>query len=261
MRNTILWESVVWYKVPGYDAYYASEDGRILSMAKKHPRILTPIKSEDGHLYVYMYDKRGSRKVWVHRAVLSAYCGKDEKSLICRHLDDNPSNNHVSNLAWGTRQQNADDRKKNKGFLKGENAPSSKLKPAQVMEIRRRYAKGEPASALSIEFGVSRNTINRIARGSAWSNLPIVPVEVKHSSRRKTPVAKDHVKKFIAGGKKYAESRKIPRKLVECACGCGTLIETPDSKGRDRRFAHGHNSRSNHWRWSKNGENDKDRVV
>lgn len=261
MRNTILWESVVWYKVPGYDAYYASEDGRILSIAKKHPRILTPIKSEDGHLYVYMYDKRGSRKVWVHRAVLSAYCGKDEKSLICRHLDDNPSNNHVSNLAWGTRQENADDRKRNKGYPTGEKSSGAKLKRDKVMEIRYRYSRGESSADLSAEYGVSRNAILKLVRGSTWSDLPLIPVEVKHISRRKTPLSTEHVIKFVEGGRRYAASRKKLRELVKCACGCGTLIETPDSKGRTKRFAHGHNARGTHWRWSKNGKNDKDSVV
>jgi hypothetical protein len=31
--------------------------------------------------------------------------------------------------------------------------------------------------------------------------------------------------------------------MRECACGCGTVIETVDSRGRARRFKHGHNWR------------------
>lgn len=74
-------------------------------------------------------------------------------------------------------------------------------------------------------------------------------------------LGEEHVIKFVEGGKRYAASRKKLRELVKCACGCGTLIETPDSKGRTKRFAHGHNARGTHWRWSKNGKNDKDSVV
>lgn len=41
-----------------------------------------------------------------------------------------------------------------------------------------------------------------------------------------------------------ANARRKPRSMVACACGCGTVIETPDRKGRSRRFVAGHNMRS-----------------
>lgn len=36
--------------------------------------------------------------------------------------------------------------------------------------------------------------------------------------------------------------RTKPRMTVSCACGCGALIETPDSQGRDRKCLRGHNA-------------------
>ncbi len=38
-------------------------------------------------------------------------------------------------------------------------------------------------------------------------------------------------------------ARRKPRVMVGCACGCGTQIETPDRKGRARRFVIGHGRR------------------
>lgn len=35
--------------------------------------------------------------------------------------------------------------------------------------------------------------------------------------------------------------RRKPRRVVACECGCGTLFETPDRWGQDRRFVSGHN--------------------
>jgi len=55
--------------------------------------------------------------------------------------------------------------------------------------------------------------------------------------------------RFIEGGNKYAKSRKKPRDLIPCACGCGTMIEQFDSKGRRRTYAHGHNQVGKHWKW------------
>lgn len=38
-----------------------------------------------------------------------------------------------------------------------------------------------------------------------------------------------------------ARVRRKVRRLVFCGCGCGATIETPDKKGRERRFISGHN--------------------
>jgi hypothetical protein len=40
-----------------------------------------------------------------------------------------------------------------------------------------------------------------------------------------------------------ADARRKPRTKILCACNCGTAIETPDRKGRARRFIWGHNNR------------------
>ena len=38
-------------------------------------------------------------------------------------------------------------------------------------------------------------------------------------------------------------ARRKPRGIARCACGCGAEFETPDRKGRPRRYARGHNGR------------------
>lgn len=38
-------------------------------------------------------------------------------------------------------------------------------------------------------------------------------------------------------------ARRKPRLTVTCDCGCGAQLETPDPKGRPRRFVSGHNMR------------------
>lgn len=40
-----------------------------------------------------------------------------------------------------------------------------------------------------------------------------------------------------------AYARRKPRVMVPCECGCGGSLESPDRKGRDRHFIHGHNLR------------------
>lgn len=53
-----------------------------MSMKRGSPFIMKQMSARDGHLYVFMYDaNRQMKKVWVHRAVLSAFCGYEEKTL------------------------------------------------------------------------------------------------------------------------------------------------------------------------------------
>ena len=49
----------------------------------------------------------------VHRAILEAFVGVSEGSYAL-HWDDNPLNNTLENLRWGTASENAYDRERNK---------------------------------------------------------------------------------------------------------------------------------------------------
>jgi hypothetical protein len=51
--------------------------------------------------------------VYVHVAVALAFHGPPPSpDLLVRHLDGNPEHNWPSNLAWGTREENAADRER-----------------------------------------------------------------------------------------------------------------------------------------------------
>jgi hypothetical protein len=128
------------------------------------------IASYDGHLYVFMYDGGNMKKVWVHRAVLSAFRGKEEKHLECRHLDDDPANNHIINLEWGDRFQNVADKRRNGGMPVGERSGTHKLTEKQVLQIRKQYGK-ITLREMARQYGVSHTTIRRAALGIKWSHI------------------------------------------------------------------------------------------
>lgn len=58
--------------------------------------------------YVCVTVQAGGRRsnVTVHKAVLEAFVGPRPEGLECRHLDGDPSNNHLSNIEWGTPSEN-----------------------------------------------------------------------------------------------------------------------------------------------------------
>lgn len=244
----------IWSQVPNHNGYYVSKDGRVLSVKKKTPIIMKQISSKDGHKYVFMYDNGKMKKIWVHQAVLMAWDRFPNPGEETRHLNDIPDDNRLENLCWGTRLENAEDKRRNGGLPIGEKSGRHKLTEKQVLEIREKFSGDKSSTDLSKEYGLSKNSILEIVNGKTWKHLPVKKVK-RHSSRRKTPISEEQIRIGTEALNRYAKSIKKERKIVYCACGCGRTLETPDSKGRDRKYIVGHSSTGRHWRWKKNAEN------
>lgn len=121
----------------------------------------------DGYQGVSLRDGHGgSRRTYVHILVAEAFLGERPfPKAVVRHLDGVSSNNKLENLAWGTYQQNEDD-KRNHGTW--ESRYGGKLTDAQRDRIRRRASNGESQRHLAEEFVVSRPTVTRLINGSTW---------------------------------------------------------------------------------------------
>lgn len=241
--------------IPGCEEYWASADGEIASTKKSDPIIMKPISTTDGHMYVFLYSDGNMKKMWIHRAVLLAWDREPILGEECRHLNDMPEDNRLENLCWGTRTENVADKRRNGGIPYGERAGIHKLTDSQVLEIREKYSKGKSSSDLSVEYGVSKNTILQIVRGNKWKNLPISDTITRHKSVRKTPLSKAEIERGTKALNRYACSIRKERKMIYCGCGCGKMLETPDGKGRDRKYIHGHNQTGKTWRREKDAQN------
>ena len=93
----------IWMPVPGFDKYEVSNLGRVKSHSRGAPRILRPGPTNYGHLSVVL--GRGNTRM-VHALVLTAFVGPRPPGADCRHLDGDPTNNHLANLRWGSRTEN-----------------------------------------------------------------------------------------------------------------------------------------------------------
>lgn len=156
-----------WRAVPTHAGYFVNALGQILG---PRGRVLRPmVQDKTGHLYVLTY-KRRPRKLFVHRAVLMAFVGMPKPGQEGRHLDGNPDQNAAGNLAWGTRQQNSDDKQRHGTHPKGERSGTAKLTEADVREIRRLYG-SQSLRSLAARFGVSHTAIRRAALGIKWGSV------------------------------------------------------------------------------------------
>ena len=111
----------IWRDIPGYEGIYqVSDHRRVKSLSRMvqgrfgtrtHAgRILKQTDNGDGRLRVSLSSPNGKSKKQVHRLVLEAFVGPCPEGMECCHWDDNPQNNHLSNLRWDTRSANRIDR-------------------------------------------------------------------------------------------------------------------------------------------------------
>ena len=108
-----------WSDPVGYEGIYSvSEVGDVYSYRLK--RNLKQSSHEKGHLVVGTSPLDGLPKsqVYVHRLVALAFIYNPDGHLLVRHYDDNPANNRVENLKWGSYKNNAQDSLRNgKNYL------------------------------------------------------------------------------------------------------------------------------------------------
>lgn len=121
MQNT----SERWLPVPGYEGLYSVSDlGRVRSEARTitasngHRRrwpetILKPYKNELGYLRVDLWKNNKREKLRVHRLVLEAFVGEAPPGTEACHWNDNPEDNRLENLRWGSSAENELDKVRN----------------------------------------------------------------------------------------------------------------------------------------------------
>lgn len=134
----------LWKCIPGYPKYIASNLGNIMRLPQlpendnnkvngqtrgRYGVLLSPRPILHGHLQVCVIDEDGKRKMeYVHRLVAMAFLKRRKgKEIIC-HKDDNPQNNNVNNLMWGTHYINAN-------MVTNRNIPKTRGKMAQTLQL------------------------------------------------------------------------------------------------------------------------------
>lgn len=117
-----------WKPVVGYEELYeVSDQGRVRSLdrevrveyqhgpvvKKLKGREIKPSANKSGHLQVCLC-REGQRVMrQVHRLVLEAFRGSCPPGHECCHWDDDPTNNRLDNLRWGTKSENELDKVRN----------------------------------------------------------------------------------------------------------------------------------------------------
>ncbi|MEN6423333.1 MAG: HNH endonuclease [Smithella sp.] len=173
--------------IPNFPDYLISDTGIVYSIAPRanRGRPAKPIiKSQwmrSGYKAVSFQLNGKECKRYVHNLLLETFVRPRPKGYQCRHLDSNPLNNNLSNLAWGTRSENQMDRlpigRDNRGSKHG----MSKLTEDQAKEIKklgisankkvRKIDNGGDYKRIAKKFHVSKSTVESIILGRTWGWL------------------------------------------------------------------------------------------
>ena len=171
--------SEIWKPIVGFEeTYEISTAYRVASLPRKgrpRRRILKPCPNSHGcpQVQLYLRGKRTNHKV-AHLVADAFLPAKSSTDQVLRHLNDNPADNRIANLAWGTYSDNQQDSIRNdkhrapKGVANG----GAKLTEDDVREIRRLYATGNfTRRELARQFGVSVPTISKIVNRQTWKHV------------------------------------------------------------------------------------------
>ena len=106
-----------WRLIQGSDFHAVSDDGRVYSRLHAQGRVgpwrqLSFTEINSGYRFVRFSVNGKKCKDYVHRLVLIAFTGPPIGNQECCHGDGNPRNNTLPNLRWGSRLENAADRKR-----------------------------------------------------------------------------------------------------------------------------------------------------
>ncbi len=132
-----------------------------------------------GYLAVQLRKEGEYYSFLVHRLVLDTFKGPCPEGMEGCHRDGDKHNNRLSNLYYGTRQQNMDDSVRLGQTAHGEKNSQAKLTAEDVLKIVEllkskvgpNYRNGLTYKEIGDMYGVSEAAIGYIARGHRWRRV------------------------------------------------------------------------------------------
>ena len=198
------WRMATYYYKPIVE-WMVSENGILYNYVTGEIRYGRDNSASDRHQRISIKNK----SYYISRIVAEAFVENDDRRRkhIVRHLNDDPLNNHYSNLKWGTSQENTEDAIRNKKIIydeqrrytRCEEHPMAILTNDKVDEICKLLLIRTKLSNIADIYNVDVDVIRHIYKGHTWK-----PITSKYLPFPKqsvySPVSddvRDKIKKYL----------------------------------------------------------------
>jgi hypothetical protein len=119
--------------------------------------------------------------------MLTLFVRPPKEGEVARHLDGDELNNHISNLKWGTRQDNVDDQVVTGSAKRGKRASNARITESEAQGLLDEWyaksfdyaSKNEYAKAKGAELGITSTSIYNLINGDTWKHLKRQDVQTK----------------------------------------------------------------------------------
>ena len=116
-NNLIKLNVEVFRSIDGYESYAVSSFGRVKNVITGI--ILKTRNDKYGYLRVNLYEYRVMKTHRIHKLVANAFIDNPNDKECVDHIDNNRTNNHISNLRFATANENQHNRKLNSNNTSG----------------------------------------------------------------------------------------------------------------------------------------------
>lgn len=128
----------LWKEIENYKGYYVSNLGRVKSTKKEKSLILKEVKTKNGYVRVWLYNDKKGKSYLIHRLVAKAFLPNPNNAPQVNHIDENKTNNKVSNLEWITAKDNCNHGTHNLKISKAMKGKSPWVKGRKLTEDHKR---------------------------------------------------------------------------------------------------------------------------
>ena len=233
-----------WVPVYGFEGFYeVSSFGRVRSvdhytepkidsMGRRQPRTLMrgKIISQRKHQFGYwVVTLSKNNKVFtrvVHRLVAEGFYGARPKGNVIRHLNGNPEDNRVENLAYGTQKENMQDAIEQNTLEYGERRFNALHTNEEIKQLKRDLICGMTTGEAAKKYKMPQSQVWKVAMGRAWGR---VGLQISRSKKCKFLTDEEKAKAVA----RYKAGDCSVSKLAEELGVSGTQIWNAIRKSKD----------------------------
>jgi hypothetical protein len=154
--------------IPGFPGYRVGNDGSVWSCHNNRHgpghtwrRLSTHPKGRGYQSVGLWHDNHRTLKL-VQILVLESFVGARPIGMLALHTNDDPLDNRLANLYWGTQADNIRDAQHNNRYEISKHRPGRKTPDADIRAIRQLYARGTTQGSIARLLDMHPDTVRGI---------------------------------------------------------------------------------------------------